>query len=97
MIALCAIICGADSWVEVEEFGKAKEAWLRGLLKLPNGIPSQDTFGSVFALLDPRAFQQCCLYWIRYISSATDGDGVAIDGKTLRRSFDRAAGEHRTW
>lgn len=94
VIALCAIICGADSWVEVEEFGKAKEVWLRQLLKLPNGIPSHDTFGRVFALLDPTAFHQCFLSWIHAISVATEGEVVAIDGKTLRRSFDRASGKH---
>ena len=60
-IALCAVICGADSWVDVELFGRSKEAWLRRFLALPNGIPSHDTFGRVFARLDPDAFERCFL------------------------------------
>lgn len=94
VIALCGILCGADSWVEIAEFGQAKVTWLKQFLRLPNGIPSHDTFGRVFALLDPQAFQQCFLNWIRALSQLTQGDVVAIDGKTLRRSFDRAAGQH---
>ena len=92
VIAICGILCGADSWVEIAEFGQAKQAWLKQFLRLPNGIPSHDTFGRVFALLDPQAFQQCFLTWIRSLSQRTQGEVVAIDGKTLRRSFDRAAG-----
>ena len=92
VIALCGVLCGADSWVEIAEFGQAKHAWLKQFLRLPNGIPSHDTFGRVFALLDPQAFQQCFLKWIRSLSQRTQGEVVAIDGKTLRRSFDRAAG-----
>lgn len=93
VIALCGVLCGADSWVEIEAFGHAKVAWLKQFLKLPNGIPSHDTFGRVFARLDPRAFQECFLNWIRSISDLTQGEVVAIDGKTLRRSFDRRAGK----
>ena len=58
-IAICAVICGADSWVYVEMFGKSKEEWFRTFLELPNGIPSHDTFGGVFSWLDPELFQQC--------------------------------------
>lgn len=93
VIALCGVICGADSWVEIAEVGQAKEAWLKQFLQLPNGIPSHDTFGRVFALLDPQAFQQCFLHWVQAMSHVTQGEIVAIDGKTLRRSFDRAAGQ----
>src|SRR6516162_10780870 len=57
IIAICGVICGADGWVGIEEFGKAKEAWLTELLKLPNGIPSHDTFGRVFAHIDPTQFE----------------------------------------
>jgi len=92
-IALCAVICGADSWVEVEEFGKAKRAWLDTFLTLPNGIPSHDTFGRVFARLDPACFQQCFLAWVQAIVTQTAGEFVAVDGKTLRRSHDRSAGK----
>src|SRR5438105_3376169 len=63
-IALCAVLCGANDWVAVETFGRAKEAWLRTFLPLPGGIPSHDTFGRVFARLDPTAFQQCFLGWV---------------------------------
>lgn len=94
VIAICGILCGADAWVEIAEFGQAKAAWLQQCLRLPKGIPSHDTFGRVFALLDPQAFQQCCLHWIRSLSQLTQGDGVALDGKTLRRACDRAAGTH---
>ena len=60
-IAICAVICGADSWVYVEMFGKSKEEWFRSFLDLPNGIPSHDTFGDVFSRLDPDRFQECLM------------------------------------
>lgn len=91
-IALCAVICGADSWVEIERFGRAKRSWLETRLPLPNGIPSHDTFGRVFAALDPAAFDQCFLGWVQALVTATDGAVVAIDGKTPRRSHDRTHG-----
>lgn len=87
-IAICAVICGADSWVEIEQFGEAKKKWFRTFLRLPNGIPSHDTFGRVFAALDPEIFAQCFSKWIAAVSKVTKGSVVAIDGKTLRRSFD---------
>ncbi len=92
-IALCAVICGADGWVGVETFGRAKAAWLRTFLALPGGIPSHDTFGRVFARLDPAEFQHCFLAWVRAIVPDTIGQVVALDGKTLRRSHDRANGK----
>ena len=91
-VALCGVICGADTWVDVAEFGRSKEPWLRTFLALPNGIPSHDTFGRVFAALDPAAFEAAFLGWVRALATATAGEVVAIDGKTLRRSHDRAAG-----
>lgn len=92
-IALCAVICGADSWVEVERFGHAKEDWLRTFLPLPNGIPCHDTFGRVFARLDPQAFERCFLSWVGAVAGEAVAQVVAIDGKTLRRSHDHAAGK----
>ena len=91
IIALCAVICGADSWVAVETFGTSKLAWFRTFMPLPNGIPSHDTFGRVFARLDPEQFEQGFRSWMHDIQEMTDGDLVAIDGKTLRHSYDRTA------
>lgn len=90
-IALCAVICGAESFTDIEEFGKANRAWLETFLDLPNGIPSHDTFGRVFAALDPEAFEQALVAFVRDFAGDTAGKHIAIDGKTLRRSFDRAA------
>lgn len=92
-IALCAVICGGDTWVEVEEFGQAKHAWLETFLELPNGIPSHDTFGRVFARLDPEQFQACFLSWVQAIHTALPAQQIAIDGNTARRSHDRGAGK----
>jgi predicted transposase YbfD/YdcC len=92
-IALCAVMCGADTWVEVEEFGQAKRAWLETLLDLPNGIPSHDTFGRVFARLDPHQFQACFLSWVQAINTVLPAQQIAIDGKTARRSHDRGVGK----
>jgi hypothetical protein len=91
-IALCAVLCGADSWVEVETFGRAKEAWLRTFLGLPGGIPSHDTFGRVFAALDPQQFERCFLAWVVAGTDPVAGEVVAIDGKGVRHSGDAAAG-----
>lgn len=92
-IAICGVICGADGWVEVEEFGKAKEKWLRTFLILPHGIPSHDTFGRVFRLIDPTEFQQGFMSWITAISQLTVGQVIAVDGKRLRRSHDERLGK----
>ncbi len=92
-IALCGAIAGADSWVDVEAFGRCKEEWLRKMLELPNGIPSHDTFGRVFARLDAEQFERCFTEWVLAISEVLQGDVVAIDGKTVRRSHDRYAGK----
>ena len=92
-ITILAVIGGADSWVEVANYGLSKCAWLQSFLELPNGIPSHDTFNRVFALLNPTAFQEGFLNWIRAIAKNTLGRLVAIDGKTARHSFDKAAGK----
>ncbi len=90
VIALCAVICGADGWAEVEQFGNCKLKWFRTFLNLPHGIPSHDTFGRVFARLDPEQFERCFLKWIRALAGRRQGRLIAVDGKTLRRSFDSA-------
>ena len=89
VIAICAVICGADNWVEIEEFGQAKRDWLEALLGLPNGIPSHDTFGRVFARLDAEKFEACFVKWVQHLHELTQGQLLAIDGKTVRRSHDR--------
>lgn len=89
VIAICAILCGANDWVAVETFGRAKRAWFARFLALAHGIPSHDTFGRVFAVLSPEALQACFLHWIQAVAQVTGGQVVAIDGKTLRRSYDR--------
>ena len=91
VISICGFICGIDNWVELEEFGNIKKSWFRTFLELPNGIPSHDTFGRFYAALDPEQFSRCFAHWVKAISEVTEGEVVAIDGKTLRRSFDRAS------
>jgi predicted transposase YbfD/YdcC len=91
-IAICAVICGADTWVEVEAFGRAKEGWLHTFLALPHGMPSHDTFGRVFAALDPAQFEAGFRSWVAAVAQATTG-AVAVDGKTLRRSHDTPHGK----
>ncbi len=89
-ITLCAVISAADSWIEVEQFGCSKEQWLRRFLPLVNGIPSHDTFGRVFSKLDPVQLERCFLNWMGALAEASKGRLIAIDGKTLRHSFDKA-------
>lgn len=91
-IGLCAILCGGEGWTDMATFGQARESWLRTFLALPNGIPSHDTFGRVFAALDPDAFGAAFAAWARAVAPSADDAVVAIDGKTLRRSHDRANG-----
>jgi predicted transposase YbfD/YdcC len=92
-IALCAILCGANDWVAGETFGHAKAAWLRTFLPLPGGIPSHDTFGRVFARLDPAELQRGFLAWVQAVVGELPPQVVAVDGKTLRRSADSARGQ----
>ena len=80
----------ADSWVHVDLFGRSKLEWFQTFLELPNGVPSHDTFGDVFARLDPEQFQSCFMAWTQAIAELLPGEVVAIDGKTARRSYDRA-------
>lgn len=92
-IAICAVICGADTWEDLEEFGEAKFDWFQSFLALPNGIPSHDTFARVFARLDPQEFGACFISWIKALSQeihSEEVDIISLDGKTLRGSFDKA-------
>ncbi len=91
VISICGFICGIDNWVELEEFGEIKKDWFKEFLELPNGIPSHDTFGRFYAALDPIEFSRCFTRWVQAIAEVTEGEVVAVDGKTLRRSFDRAS------
>lgn len=93
IIAICAVICGADGWSDVELFGKNKKAWLKTFLELPKGIPSHDTFGRVFSQIKPEEFQKRFLEWVQAIEKLTSGQVIAVDGKKLRRSHDREAGK----
>ena len=93
IIAICAVICGADGWSDVELFGKNKEAWLKTFLELPKGIPSHDTFGRVFAKIKPEEFQKRFIEWVQGIETLTSGQVIAIDGKKLRRSHDQVTGK----
>lgn len=91
VIAICAVICGADGWAEVEVFGNSKLTWFRTFLDLPGGVPSHDTFGRVFARLDPDAFERRFVNWVAALAGpAGGGTLVAIDGKAIRRSFAHA-------
>lgn len=89
VIAVLAVICGADGWVRVATWGRCKAKWLATFLDLPGGIPSHDTFDRVFALLDPDAFERCFLNWMAAVVELAAGRLVAIDGKAIRRSFER--------
>src|SRR5262245_11708641 len=93
IIAICAVICGADNWVESEQFGKDKLDGFRTFLSLPNGIPSHDTFGDVFARIDPVQFQAGFRTWLQALVRLLPGDVIAIDGKLLCGSLDTASGQ----
>lgn len=89
VIAVCATICAAETWEEIEEFGGAKESWFKKFLALPNGIPSHDTFRRVFLRLNPQKFQEAFLSWVRSVAQLTDGEIVSIDGKQARGARSR--------
>jgi predicted transposase YbfD/YdcC len=93
ILAVCGTLGGADGWADIERFGRAKLDFFRRFLDLPHGIPSHDTFGRVFARLDPAALLACLQQWLAALGAAVAGEVVAIDGKTLRRSFNTAAGQ----
>ena len=93
IIAICAVICGADGWSDIELFGKNKKDWLKTFLELPKGIPSHDTFGRVFGKIRPEEFQKRFIDWVQAIEKLTAGQVIAVDGKKLRRSHDQQTGK----
>lgn len=93
VITVCAVICGADDFVAIAKFGRTKRDWFARLLDLKTGIPSHDRFNAILAAIKPAEFEKCLLSWITALHEITDGQVVAIDGKTLRRSFDKASGK----
>ena len=90
VIAVCTLLTGGEGFQDMELFGKSKRAWLQTFLALPHGIPSHDTFGRVFARLNPQRFQECFLSWTQAVAQLTQGTLVSLDGKTVRASLDRA-------
>jgi len=94
IIAICAVVCGAEGWTDVELFGKERYDWLKQFLDLENGIPSHDTFGRVFSRINGQQFHTCFVSWIQAVFQTTKGQVVAIDGKTVRRSHDRTIGKN---
>jgi predicted transposase YbfD/YdcC len=92
-IAICAVICGAETWVDMEIYGKAKKDWLSKFLELPNGIPSHDTFGRVFAAINQEEFQQCFLGWVKGVRVKTEKEIISFDGKQSRNSGDKQNGK----
>lgn len=92
-IAICAVICGAEGWVDIELYGKSKQPWLSTFLELPNGIPSHDTFGRVFSLIDAQQFQLAFYEWVWAVNDILQGQIINIDGKCLRGSDDKRLGK----
>ncbi len=93
VIAVCAVICGADDFVAIAKFGRTKRKWFAKFLDLKSGIPSHDRFNAILAALKPAEFEKCLLGWITALHEISGGQIIAIDGKTLRRSFDKASGK----
>jgi predicted transposase YbfD/YdcC len=90
VMALCAVICGAEGWEDIEAYGKAPAPWCAELLDLPHGLPRHDTFRRVLSPLDPDELTQCFMAWTAALSDLSGGELVSSDGKTVRQSFDRA-------
>jgi predicted transposase YbfD/YdcC len=89
VITICAVLCNVDDWEHIAEFGEANEDWFRGFLELKNGIPSHDTFGRVFSLLNPEEFERCFIEWMKLLYKVSEGEIVAIDGKSLRGTYQK--------
>ena len=92
-IAICGMLCGADNWVAMEQYGNSKKEWLKQFLELPHGIPSHDTIARVFARIDPLEFEECFRNWVKEIAKLIPGEVISIDGKTLRHSGSKGIGQ----
>ena len=92
-IAVCTVICRGEGFTDMEDFATDREDWLRKYVELPGGIPSHDTFRRVFSVIDPDEFQACFMRWSESLHEATGGEVIALDGKTIRHSFDTASGQ----
>ena len=90
-IAICAVVAGADTYEQIENFGNKRKRWLKKFIGLPHGIPSHDTFGRIFERVIPNEFQNSFMRWIESVAKITKGQVIAIDGKTLRRSHDKSS------
>lgn len=92
-LTICAVICGAETWEEIEAYGHSKLDWLKTFLGLPNGIPSHDTISRVFALLEPSQLQECFVSWVKSIAELSLGEVISLDGKSARHSYDKSNGK----
>jgi len=88
-ITIAAVICGAETWNDIENYGNSKKKWLKQFLKLPNGIPSHDTFNRVFSAIEPKQLESCFANWVKAVCALTEGEVISIDGKTIRGSRDK--------
>lgn len=88
IISICGAICGAKTWIDIEDFGKSKKEWFSTFLDLEHGIPSHDTFRRLFLLLNPNDFSKVFMDWVKELTKDTDLEQICIDGKTLRKSYD---------
>lgn len=92
-LTICAVVCGAEGWEDIEAYGRSKLEWLKTFLELPNGIPSHDTISRVFARLAPSKLQECFVSWVKAIAQLSEGEVIAIDGKSVRHSYDKGKGK----
>ena len=95
IISICAVICGADGWEDIETFAKAREPWLRGCLKLKYGLPCHDTYRRVISALNPEEIQRCFRRWVRAVFRFTKKQVIAVDGKSLRHSYEDCQEKHK--
>jgi len=92
-LTICAVVCGAEGWEDIEAYGHSKLEWLKTFLELPNGIPSHDTVSRLFARLEPSKLQECFVNWVKAIAQFSEGEVIAIDGKSVRHSYDKGKGK----